>query len=78
MMLVMTYWPLKPQLLQPGTVAPDDAPQTQFLSEGDPASTYSAAQAALAAYAAAEASGVTPVPPACVATLQPAGTVQPA
>jgi hypothetical protein len=71
----MTYWPLKPQLLSPSTPAADDAPQTQFLSAGDAASNYEAAQAAEAAYASAEAAGLDNVPPACVATLAPAGTI---
>jgi len=68
----MTYWPLKPQFLAPGVVAPDDAPQTQFISEGDSASKVEAAKAAIDAYEAAQAAGHTGVPPACVADLTPA------
>lgn len=71
----MTYYPLTPQWLEPGVQAPAGAPQTQFLSEGDPESIKAAAAAALTAYATASAAGVSPIPPAQVATLQPAGTV---
>jgi len=71
----MTYWPLKPQQLSPGVPAPDTAPQTQFLTEDDPASKYTGAQAAIAAYAAAEAAGQSSIPPAAIAYLVPAGTV---
>ena len=67
----MTFYPLKPQLLAPGQPAPDDAPQTQFLSDGDTLSNHAAAQAALTAWAAA----ADPKPPACIAVLQPAATV---
>jgi hypothetical protein len=71
----MTFRPLKPQLLAPGIEALGDAPQTQFLSDGDPVSDKEAAQAALAAYAAAPSSPGAPVPPAAIAKLIPASTV---
>jgi len=71
----MTYFPLKPQQLSPGVTAPEDAPQTQYLSAGDPTSDKEAAGVALAAYAAAEAAGTGVIPPAAFAKLIPASTV---
>ena len=67
--------PIKVNAVLDPVTAPEDAPQTQYLSAGDPASDKEAAGVALAAYAAAEAAGAGVIPPAAIAKLIPASTV---
>jgi hypothetical protein len=62
----MTYRPANPQFLAPGQTAPASSPQTLFVCDPTdaPAAAGVAAAASLAAYAAAEAAGQHPIPPA--------------